>query len=136
LPDGKTFRKIEYFEDDPEALFNRVIAKKGEGIVIKLKNTPYTQGQRVANWLKHKKRSVEELEVIGYTTGRREIAALVTPKGNVNFGVTSETYALWSDRIKDMKKEGNKIMVECEYMELTNAGKMRMPKILNIRDEK
>lgn len=56
--------------DDGETFLEAVKAMKLEGIMAKLRNSPYVPGKRSDCWLKIKTQNTIECIVIGYTTGK------------------------------------------------------------------
>jgi bifunctional non-homologous end joining protein LigD len=66
---GSSYRVSEVVEDGT-AFLEAVKAMKLEGIVAKLRTSPYTPGKRSDSWMKIKTRQTIECVVLGYTKGQ------------------------------------------------------------------
>lgn len=126
--------------DNGKELWDFVKQEKIEGIVAKAKDSIY-EFRRSPYWLKVKIKQTADLDVIGFTSDKREISALVTPLGNVNFSLPQHLYNFWANEIlkyADADTNGNIevekgiFKIEVEYLELTNDNKMRFPKLIKI----
>lgn len=73
LKEQPTFRLSASMDDGP-GLFQAVRDKGLEGIMAKLRASPYRPGQRSEAWLKIKVRQTAECMIVGYTRGRGERA--------------------------------------------------------------
>ena len=122
--------------DNGKELWDYVKQEQIEGIVAKAKNSVY-EFRRSPYWIKCKIRQTADLDVVGFTTDKREISALVTPLGNVNFALPKTLYDFWVKEIfkyadNDGTIERGIFKIEVEFLELTNDNKMRFPKLIKL----
>lgn len=139
--------------------FARVLSEGGEGIVYKKVDETYKFGSRL-NWIKRKRSFTEDCFIIGVThgTGARvsTFGALILGQfdqnGNIvhvcnTSGFTNTTHKQLCDfvfneesypiSIKGAKKTiAPKKVVEVEFMNRTDDGKLRQPRFLRIRHDK
>jgi bifunctional non-homologous end joining protein LigD len=146
-----------------QSIFNQIVARGGEGVVAKKKNSTYVGDSR-SSWVKVKKAATEDVVVLGITegTGKRApfFGALVLgqydSKGNMkaigkSSGFDDATllrfYKMIMEMpqhpaypgvdIKDVKRWiSPKLVIEVEYLEKTPYGILRHPRYLRIRDDK
>jgi len=122
-------------------LWDYIKQERIEGIVSKAKDSIY-EFRRSPYWIKTKIKQTADLDVVGFTSNKREISALVTPYGNVNFSLPKHLYDLWTKELKNYALneveltafliEKGIFKIEVEYLELTNDNKMRFPKLIKI----
>ena len=74
LKDQSTYR-LSVAMDDGAALFDAVRERGLEGIMAKLRQSPYLPGRRSDAWLKVKARRTAECIIVGYTPGRGDRAS-------------------------------------------------------------
>ena len=157
----------EAFEVAPYEVYSEEVATKRleeaknegrEGIMIKNLNAKYDikpniKEYRSVEWLKMKTWKDFDEPILGYTTGTREMASLVTPHGKVDFTANSETRELWEGLIKsyrdkedtelirfgEFEEKGFKIkrglVAKGVYLEMVNSGVMRNPILKQILKE-
>jgi ATP-dependent DNA ligase len=90
-----------YPEEDPKQAWDEIVKGGDEGMVAKRVGSPY-QHLRSPDWVKLKTWKEEDFEVIGITSEKREISALVLNDGmKVNCALDADAYTrLLSDLIK------------------------------------
>jgi len=139
-------------------------AKGWEGVIAKLRGSPYEEGQRSRSWRKVKVRGESEFVIGGYTPpqgSRAEFGALLVgmfdgPKlrfvGKVGTGYTQDTLRdlgaklrrLKTDlspfdpapRMKDATWVRPELVGQLAYQEWTADGKLRQPAFLGLRTDK
>lgn len=144
-------------------IFNRIVARGGEGVVAKKKNSPYIGDSR-AYWVKVKRAATEDVVVLGITTGTGKrlptFGALILGQYDKNgqmkaIGKSSgfddamleklyrivmampEVKSYPGVDIKDVKRwVSPKMVIEVEYMEKTPYGILRHPRFVRVRDDK
>lgn len=87
--------KLLKWHDDSVKLWELIKAQDREGIVLKNKHSLYTPNYRSKMWLKVKVQKSMDLSIMGFTSNKREISALVTNKGKVNFNLKQNDYNYW-----------------------------------------
>jgi len=121
--------------ENGKELWEFVKQEKIEGIVAKAKNSIY-EFRRSPYWQKVKVKQTMDLDVIGFTSEKREISALVTPLGNVNFSLPKHLYDYWANELNKYANDGfiekGIFKIEVEFLELTQDNKMRFPKLIKI----
>jgi bifunctional non-homologous end joining protein LigD len=157
-------RVSDVFEDG-QSLFDAAKSMGLEGIMAKRKNSTYQVNKRSKDWLKIKVRTLIDVEVIGYTKGKGDRAALLgslhianreeeTIKylGKVGTGFDetklNEIYTLLASKpviqkpIKDAIEEesstiwiGNGPIIEVQYASMTPNGTLREPVFFRIKDD-
>ena len=60
---------VETVSKGKKAFFQRIGKKEGEGVVLKERKSPYTEGARSSDWLKVRHWRSEDVVVVGYTKG-------------------------------------------------------------------
>jgi ATP-dependent DNA ligase len=143
------------------AFFDTIIAKGGEGIILKDRLAPYKEDARPTYWLKVKKEETHDCFILGIDKGNGKYAglfgALVVGQiigGKVEVvakvsGMTDEirlqlyrTIMGLPDakaplKIKDaIKQVDPNMVIEVECMERLKSGFMRHPRFLRFRDDK
>jgi bifunctional non-homologous end joining protein LigD len=145
--------------------YKRTIENGGEGIMLKKLDSMYVEGTRSSKWLKAKRVQTDDCVVLGLATGENKFAdifgALVVGQivdGNMKVvarvsGMTDairnelnthiralpfdNSGAFWKGEDKDVfHKIAPGMVVEVEFMERTDSGKMRHPRFVRVRDDK
>ena len=122
-PDGYELSERSF---EPLKLFERVLEEGGEGVMLKKINSVYS-GKRSPDWKKVKTWKELDVEILDYTSEKRDISALVTDKGKVNF--TGQN--AWKEKILNHAKLFAKVI----YLELTPQGVMRFPKLKEVYEK-
>jgi ATP-dependent DNA ligase len=112
-------------------MLKKQLAKGDEGLILRQGDT----------WLKVKPKDSADVFVTGFQegTGKHEgrMGALLTNRGKVGTGFSDKDREYWQMMYDLHGIEGlRKILIEVEYMELTDGGKFRHPRFLRIRDDK
>jgi bifunctional non-homologous end joining protein LigD len=158
-------RYSEHFEEEGDLLFKHVCRLGLEGIISKVRTSPYQSG-RVKNWLKSKCSQRQEFVIAGYlpsTTSRRMVGSLVlgyyrdgrlTYAGRVGSGFSERTARdLWErldvTRVAAPSMEGippedarkvrwvaPRLVTEVEYGSWTAGGVLRRAVFKGVRDDK
>lgn len=137
------------------------ITKKGfEGVMAKDKASKYYSGKRRNDWIKIKFLKTMDTVIVGYTSGKRNISALLTAvydngklryTGKVGTGFTEKFLKVLYEKLK--KIETDKVQVdyqghekitwakpklvgEIRFLELTKNKIMRAPAFLRLRSDK
>lgn len=147
------------------AFFSEAERKGLEGIMAKRAMSPYRSGERSADWLKIKATRGQEAVIVGFTAPRRSrpyFGSLVLAVrdgeswrcvGHVGTGfsyaVLKELYdkllplrvdaSPFKERVKDEAATTwvePKLVAEVKFTEWTEAGEMRHPAYLGLRDDK
>jgi bifunctional non-homologous end joining protein LigD len=142
-----------------------VAREKGwEGVIAKLRGSPYQPGHRSSSWRKVKVRGESEFVIGGYTPpqgSRADFGALLVglfdgPRlryaGKVGTGYTQETLRDLGaklrrlrtarspfdpvPRVKDAVWVRPELVAQIAYQEWTNDGKLRQPAFLGLRTDK
>jgi len=66
---------VETVTKGKKAYFRSLRAKGGEGVILKERQSPYTEGSRSSDWLKVKHWKSDEAVVVGYTHGENARAS-------------------------------------------------------------
>ena len=164
VPVGKYVTIIETIHSPAsfKQIYNKIIKNNGEGVMMKKENSHYVYDSR-QDWIKIKGTYTEDVIVVGITTGtgkrKDTFGALILAQYDKNnqlrivgraSGFDDATLAkLYSTIMKmpaqnypqfDMKDAKRwvapKMVVEVKYMERTNNGILRHPRIIRIRDDK
>ena len=105
---------------------DRLVALGEEGLVLKAADSPYVYG-RVAYWLKVKKFHTVELEVTGYSPGKKKnlgkVGALICNYNGVEVKVGSGL----SDQEREDFLEKLPSVIEVRYQSETDEGSLRFP---------
>jgi bifunctional non-homologous end joining protein LigD len=164
-PNLNHIKVIKTFKDNKKfkTMYNQIIKREGEGVILKHKESKYVTGSR-KHWIKLKKVKDADCVVVGITngTGRRKwtFGALVLGQyhngklqyvGNVGVGLSDAMLADLYKVITEMKEAKNPfdgkmgfvkkfippvIVVEVKYLERTNTGILRLPVFSRIRTDK
>jgi len=88
-------------EENPQAAWDEIVANGDEGLVAKMVGSRY-EHTRSPNWKKMKTWQEEDFQVVGITSGKREISALVLENGmKVNCALNASQYdSLLADLVK------------------------------------
>lgn len=148
----------------PTKLLERARAEGWEGLVAKSVEAPYYGGIRSPAWVKHKLETRQEFVVGGFTApegSRTHLGALLVGyydaaalrfAGAVGTGFTRETLASLARQLAPLRRDTcpfepppavrgatwvqPSLVVEVRYNEITDAGKLRQPVFLGVRDDK
>lgn len=149
---------------DYPKIYKSIVARKGEGVMLKKKTSEYVHNSR-EHWVKIKKDQTEDCVVVGITEGlgRRKwtFGALVlgqyhrgklTYVGNVGSGLSDENLSEFFSMIMSMKPAGNpfggtgmghvkkwihpQIVVEVRAMERNKSNTLRLPVFIKVRTDK
>ena len=138
-----------YSTEEKEALYKSVLAKGGEGIMLKRLDATYVLGGRPANnWYKAKKSMTIDAVILGFTTGKGKYNTQI---GAVKFGQYVDTPKGWilkelgqasgmTDTIRqDMSLHPQKYLsrvVVIKGMERLKSGAIRHCQFVKIRSDK
>ena len=122
-PDGYELSERSF---EPLKLFERIAQEGGEGVMLKKENSAYV-GKRSPDWLKVKCWKELDVEILDYTSEKRDISALITDKGKVNFTGSAD----WKEKILNHAKLFAKVV----YLELTPQGVMRFPRLKEVYEK-
>ncbi|VVB74201.1 DNA ligase [Candidatus Tiddalikarchaeum anstoanum] len=159
VKDGAYIRKIVYTKEGVK-LWKEVTKRKLEGVMAKIETSKYSVGVRADTWIKIKFLKTIDAIIVGYTSEKRVISALVIAAyendklryiGRVGTGFTeSFLKSLRTELDKLIIKNppvtysGNKNIVwvkpelicEVRYLELSKDKIMRAPAFLRMRTDK
>jgi ATP-dependent DNA ligase len=164
IRDNSSYRLSEAV-DDGETFLEAVKAMNLEGVMAKLRNSPYVPGKRSDCWLKIKTKNTAECVIIGYTTGKGDretsfgalhIAQLEGDRlkyiGKVGSGFDDTSLKEVAAELKRLRviakpiKEKpldaarsvwveSKLICEVQFASLTNDGLLREPVFLRLRPD-
>ncbi|MBA3889948.1 MAG: ATP-dependent DNA ligase [Gemmatimonadaceae bacterium] len=145
-------------------LLQRARAQGWEGLIAKDIDAPYHGGARSNAWVKHKLEARQEFVVGGFTApegGRTHLGALLVGyhdggalrfAGAVGTGFDRATLADLARRLAPLNRRTSpfepkpavrgatwvtpSLVVEVRYNEMTDAGKLRQPVFIGLRDDK
>lgn len=110
IPQGERIKVLEYVEyTGAQKLMDLCYKNNWEGLIAKNPISKYQEDKRSKDWIKMKLTKEDDLEVLGFSSETREISALFTSKGKVNFGVKRETYDKWLPVLKEMSSGQERI---------------------------
>ncbi|MCW8965456.1 MAG: hypothetical protein OQK82_02030 [Candidatus Pacearchaeota archaeon] len=142
---------------DGKKLWKEMTKKNFEGVMAKDINSKYCVGKRRKEWLKIKFLKTMDVVIVGYTSGKRKISALLTAVyhnnklmfvGKVGTGFSQKLLrdlqekfdAIETDKpLISIVKSKNvtwlkpKIVAEIRFLELTHNNIMRAPAFLRLR---
>jgi ATP-dependent DNA ligase len=151
--------------DDGESFLEAVKAMNLEGVMAKLRSSPYTPGKRNDSWLKIKTRNTTECIVIGFTPGKGDregsfgalhLAQIAGEQlkylGKVGSGFDDSSLKEVAAELKKLKtiarpiKEKpldaarsmwveSKLVCEVQFASVTNDGLLREPVFLRLRPD-
>jgi bifunctional non-homologous end joining protein LigD len=165
LPDDPLLAFSEHRPERGIRLFKEAERRGLEGVMAKRAKSPYRSGQRSADWLKIKTARRQEAVIVGFTAPRRSrsfFGALVLAVregeawryvGHVGTGFSHAALKelhgkLWPlrtdaspfrERVKDEALTTwvkPRLVAEVKFTEWTEAGEMRHPAYLGLRDDK
>jgi len=154
-----------YVEEQGETYYRAALAKGMEGIMAKKKNSYYEPGTRSSDWLKIKPLLTCDCVVFGYTIGKgvrkQTFGALILGLydktgpvyvGKVGTGFTQKNIESMLKTFKALRVEQKslekvdapeeivwlkpEIVCQVAYQNVTNDGRLRMPRFLDIRYDK
>jgi DNA ligase D-like protein (predicted ligase)/DNA ligase D-like protein (predicted polymerase)/DNA ligase D-like protein (predicted 3'-phosphoesterase) len=161
---GGAYRLSEVVDDGP-AFFEAVKQIGLEGIMAKLRASPYMPGKRTESWLKIKVRQTTECIIIGYTRGSGDREATfgalhlgqindgeLKYVGKVGTGFDDRTMKALSAEIKKLTTVAkpikqkllddsqsiwveSKLMCEAQFMRITKDGMLREPVFIRLRPD-
>lgn len=163
--EGQHILLSAFVEKEGRAYYEAALAKGVEGIMAKRKDSPYEPGVRSNNWLKIKQTRTCDCVVFGYTVGegarKSTFGALILGLyhkeapiyvGKVGTGFSQKTIeslprAFEPLRVKDKTLEGAdipeeavwlkpEIVCQVAYQNVTQDGKLRMPRFCGLRHDK
>lgn len=114
-------------------LWSEVIARGGEGIIVKQLSSKYLEGVRADSWVKFKHTQTITCLTVGYEVGRaREFGAirlaLIGPNGPVPIGKVGTGWnELEGARLKKRLDAGETLLVEVEALNRTMHDELRFP---------
>ena len=148
----------------PGRLLQRARAQGWEGIIAKDVDAPYHGGARTSTWIKHKLEARQEFVLGGFTApegSRTHMGALLVGyyegralrfAGAVGTGFDRATLADLARRLAPLRRATSPfdpppavrgatwvdpaLVVEVRYNEMTDAGKLRQPVYIGLRDDK
>ena len=146
-------RYAGHVEADGEAFYGAARSQEREGIVAKLRRSPYEPGRRSAAWLKLKVRAEQEVVVVGWLPGKathRDLGSLIVAiregerwvhAGQVGSGIDTRTRSELRVRLDEIETPGSpldfpprlkdarwvepRIVVRVEFAEWTADGLLR-----------
>lgn len=122
-------------------LFADVVARGGEGIIAKRRESPYDAGRRSPDWRKFKRHEDETFWVMGFTegTGSRAAtfgAAIIGTEptggllvGEVGSGFDQSTLV----KLLQLTRDGTRVPIDVAFQERTPDGRLRFPVFKRIR---
>jgi len=161
---GGPLRFATHRNRDGQALFEHACRQGWEGVIAKRADSPY-RDTRSRDWLKFKCEAGQELVIGGYTAprgSRSDLGALLLGyhdgdgrlryAGKVGTGFTHETLADLRRRLSPLRRDGSPfgdriretgvtwvtptLVAEVAFTEWTNAGRLRHPRFLGLREDK
>lgn len=163
----KIFTPIDRFRlivstDDGKTLWTTIRKRKMEGIVAKNTQSLYHQGERGGDWIKIKHIDTLDCIIIGYTTEKREISALLLGLydqeeklnyvGKVGTGFSESTMNELAKKLARIKRKAKpiqqdikepeivwvkpEIVVEVSYNQFTPYKKLRAGSLVRICKDK
>jgi len=146
-------RYAGHVEADGEAFYDAARSQELEGIVAKLRRSPYEPGRRSAAWLKLKVRAEQEVVVVGWLPGKathRDLGSLIVAiregerwvhAGQVGSGIDTRTRSELRVRLDEIETPGSpldfpprlkdarwvepRMVVRVEFAEWTADGLLR-----------
>jgi len=166
-PSLKHIKVIKTYTDPSKfkSIYKDIVKRKGEGVMLKKKDSPYVPGSR-KEWIKVKKEQTEDCVVCGITEGlgrrKKTFGALLLGQydrkgkliyvGNVGAGLSDAMLREFLRTINAMPEAQNpfgvkvnyvkkfikptSLVVEVKAMERTSYGRLRLPVFLRVRTDK
>jgi len=164
LPTVGTIRYVDHIEREGELMYRHVERMRLEGVVGKRADAPY-RGGRSPSWVKVRTVRTSDFVVVGWSEGKGARGALgalhlgqydedaLTYVGTVGTGFTEAELASISDVLGELEVDsapcgrgpipsGVKhhwvrpaLVVEVRYKEMTDAGVLRQPSFVRLRDD-
>jgi DNA ligase D-like protein (predicted ligase)/DNA ligase D-like protein (predicted 3'-phosphoesterase) len=154
-----------FVETDGEAYYKAALAKGMEGIMAKKKDSQYEPGARSPNWLKIKPTLTCDCTIFGHTIGKGErnktFGALILGLfgetgpvyvGKVGTGFNREDRESMLRKFEPLRSKDKtlggvdapeeivwlrpEVVCEVAYQNVTNDGRLRMPRFLALRNDK
>ena len=124
--------------------YDSVVAKGGEGVIIKDLDASYHSGRRTSAWGKVKKVDTWDAVITGFTDGKGKYTGQI---GAIEYGFrrggrvvpAGKTSGMTDEVRKDISLNPNKYlgkMIEVAGQEISREGAIRHPRVLRIRMEK
>jgi bifunctional non-homologous end joining protein LigD len=160
VSDGNRIQKI-FFTEDGAGLWKEIVKRRLEGVIAKKIDGEYLSGIRSPLWLKIKYVKTIDCIIVGYTSEKRIISALVLAVykgGKLTYIGRSVGKGFTLDFLEDLKKqleglridkapveyEGNKdirwvrpkLVCEVEFLNMSKDYIMRAPVFLRLRPDK
>ena len=162
----KYIRYVSSFKDNFDKLYKDVIARGGEGIVLKKINSIYKDGKRSSDWLKIKKEDTADCFIVGMMEGEGKYADTFGSLILAQYNKASTVKVIcncsgftdqqrtdffnmlikepWVETFPSTKGElthiihkvAPKVVVEIEFMERLESGSVRHPRFIRIRTDK
>jgi bifunctional non-homologous end joining protein LigD len=162
---GDPLRLTTHRNRDGEAMFAEACRRRWEGIIAKRADSPY-QATRSRDWLKFKCEAGQELVIGGFTAprgSRTDFGALLVGHydggrlryaGKVGTGFDRETLHSLGRRLHELQADTSpfadpgsireravtwvrpELVAELAFTEWTEAGRLRHPRFLGLRDDK
>jgi ATP-dependent DNA ligase len=114
------WRLTEQFADGVK-LFEEQKAINGEGIICKRRASLYAEGSRSGGWSKVKYFKEKEVRVFAYEVNNAGITAI--GDDDLRVQVAGRNGA----KLKEKLDERGSCLIEVQYLEITEAGRLRMP---------
>lgn len=146
-----------------QKIYNEIVARKGEGVMLKQKTSKYVPGSR-KHWVKVKKEQTEDCIICGITEGlgrrKKVFGALILGQyhdgrlmyvGNVGAGLSDEVIESFYNTFMKMPDAVNPFgtdirhvkkwiqphyVVEVKCLERNDSGMLRLPVFLRVRGDK
>jgi ATP-dependent DNA ligase len=165
-PSLKHIKVIKTYTDPKKfpTIYKTIVKRKGEGVMLKKKDSKYIPGSR-DEWVKVKKEQSEDCVVAGITHGlgrrKKTFGALILGQydktgkliyvGNVGAGLSDAMLKEFLKTINAMPEAPNpfgvkvnyvkkfvkpSLIVEVKAMERTSYGRLRLPVFLRVRNDK
>ncbi len=154
-----------FVEENGETYFQAALEKGVEGIMAKMKESPYEPGKRSENWLKIKKIKTCDCVIFGYTSGagsrKKTFGSLILGLydnsepvfvGKVGTGFTRQNMEDLKQKLDELKVDERSIrgvdedreifwvqpQLACEvgYQTLTKDGRLRIPVFKGLKEDK
>lgn len=126
------FLEIVLFETNLGYMWNLAEQGNWEGIVLKDRCSFYEYKKRSSNWLKVKRVKSKDIEFTSYEINTNGLKAVSKDKMiTIQVGGKEKS----SKFLEQFEKRGGNAIVEVEYLEQFDSGKLRMPICKEVKDE-